>query len=381
MARILVVDDDSLNRLMLAMSLEQEGHRVAQAENGRQALERLREEQAPSFDVVLLDVLMPELDGYETLAQIKRDATLRHLPVIMISAIDETDSAIRCIELGAEDYLPKPFNPVLLRARLGASLEKKRLHDQEREHLAMIEARDAELAEWNRTLEARVQQQVEEMERLGRLRRFLSPQLAEVIVSSGDESLLESHRREVTVVFTDLRGFTAFAEAAQPEDVMGVLREYHQALGPLVYQYEGTLERFAGDGMMIFFNDPVPCPDPAWRAVRMAVAMRGRAADLTQLWRKRGYRLDLGIGIAMGYASCGRIGFDQRFDYAAIGTVTNLAARLCDQAKPGQILISERTYMEVEELVEAEPLGDLSLKGFHLPVAAYNVVSVTDAGS
>ncbi len=379
--RILVVDDEAINRRVLTRALETQGYVVATAENGRQALALLRGERAPAFDVVLLDVLMPELDGYETLAQIKRDATLRHLPVIMISAIDETDSAIRCIELGAEDYLPKPFNPVLLRARLGASLEKKRLHDQEREHLAMIEARDAELAEWNRTLEARVQQQVEEMERLGRLRRFLSPQLAEVIVSSGDESLLESHRREVTVVFTDLRGFTAFAEAAQPEDVMGVLREYHQELGPLVYQYEGTLERFAGDGMMIFFNDPVPCPDPAWRAVRMAVAMRGRAADLTRLWRKRGYRLDLGIGIAMGYASCGRIGFDQRFDYAAIGTVTNLAARLCDQAKAGQILISERTYMEVEELVEAEPLGDLTLKGFHLPVAAYNVVSVKDAGS
>jgi adenylate cyclase len=333
--------------------------------------------------VVLLDVVMPGLDGYQTLARIKEDRALRHLPVIMISALDETESAIRCIALGAEDYLAKPFDPVLLRARLGACLEKKRLHDQELAYLAAIEARDAELAEWNRTLEARVQAQLEEMQRLSRLRRFLSPQLAEVIVSSGDERLLEGHRREVTVVFCDLRGFTAFAETVQAEELMGVLREYHEAFGPLIFRYEGTLERFAGDGMMVFFNDPVPCPDPVWRAVRMAAAMQRRMVDLARSWRERGHQLSLGVGIAVGAATCGRIGFEGRFDYAAIGPVTNLAARLCDRAQPGQILISERAYAAVAGLVAAEPVGELTLKGFGRPVPAYNVVAarVPDAAA
>jgi adenylate cyclase len=373
---ILVVDDNRMNRLLLTRALEALGHAVATAEDGGQALELLREGRAPPFDVVLLDVVMPELDGYQTLARIKEDRALRHLPVIMISALDETESAIRCIALGAEDYLAKPFDPVLLRARLGACLEKKRLHDQELAYLAAIEARDAELAEWNRTLEARVQAQLEEMQRLSRLRRFLSPQLAEVIVSSGDERLLEGHRREVTVVFCDLRGFTAFAETVRPEELMGVLREYHEAFGPLIFRYEGTLERFAGDGMMVFFNDPVPCPDPVWRAVRMAAAMQRRMVDLARGWRERGHQLSLGVGIAVGAATCGRIGFEGRFDYAAIGPVTNLAARLCDRAQPGQILISERAYAEVAELVAADPVGELALKGFGRPVPAFNVVEV-----
>src|SRR5688500_1813096 len=199
--------------------------------------------------------MMPEMDGYEVLHQLKADETLSQIPVIMISALNELDSVVRCIELGAEDYLPKPFDPILLRARIGASLEKKRLRDQERAHLLAIEARDAELAALNRTLEERVSRQVEELERLGRLRRFLSPQLAEVVVARGDESVLASHRREITAVYCALRGFAAFAEAAQPEDVMGVLGEYHAALGPLVFAHEGTLERFAGDGMMVCFND------------------------------------------------------------------------------------------------------------------------------
>jgi class 3 adenylate cyclase len=302
----------------------------------------------------------------------------------MISALDEFDSVVRCIELGAEDYLPKPFDPTLLRARIGASLEKKRLRDQERAHLAMIEARDAELAAWNRTLEERVARQVEELERLNRLRRFLPPQLAEVIVASGDESLLASHRREITVVICDLRGFTTFAETAQPEDVMGVLGEYHAALGPLIFEYEGTLERFAGDGMMVFFNDPLPCPDPIWRAVRMATAMRERVADLSRRWLRRGHELDFGAGIAVGYATCGRIGFEGRFDYGAIGTVTNLAARLCDQALAGQILVSSRVHAEIEGRVVAESVGELSLRGFGRPVPVFNVVELVrtpDAGA
>jgi class 3 adenylate cyclase len=280
----------------------------------------------------------------------------------MISAVDELDSVIRCIELGAEDYLQKPFNPTLLRARVGACLEKKRLHD--------------ELAEWTHTLEQRVQEKVTEVERLGRLKRFFSPQLAELIVAGGADDPLKTHRREVTVVFLDLRGFTAFAETAEPEEVMGVLREYHAEMGRLILEHEGTLERFTGDGMMIFFNDPVPVPNPAERAIRMAVAMRDRVTELSAGWRKRGYDLALGVGIAHGYATIGAIGFEGRWDYGAIGTVTNLAARLCGEAKAGQILVSSRVAGAVEGLIDLEDVGALTLKGLLRPVATVNVVGL-----
>jgi class 3 adenylate cyclase len=316
---------------------------------------------------------MPVMNGYEVLEVRRGDPRLRDVPCVVISALDEVDSVVRCVEMGAEDYLPKPFDPVLLRARIGACLEKKRLRDQEKEHLATIERQADELAGWNRTLEERVALQVDELERLARLRRFLAPQLAEVILSSGDESILESHRREVTVVFTDLRGFTAFAGSAEPEEVMAVLREYHQAMGELIFQYEGTLERFAGDGLMVFFNDPIPCDDHAARAVRMAVAMRDAVVTLARGWRKRGYQLGFGVGIAQGYATLGKVGFEGRFDYAAIGTVTNLASRLCDEAQSGQILVNGRAYLAVEDEVEAEPLEALTLKGFTTAVPAYNV--------
>jgi class 3 adenylate cyclase len=212
------------------------------------------------------------------------------------------------------------------------------------------------------------------VEKLSRLKRFFSPQLAELIVTGGADDPLKTHRREVTVVFLDLRGFTAFAETSEPEEVMGVLREYHAAMGKLILEHEGTLERFTGDGMMIFFNDPVPVPNPAERAVRMALAMRDRVAALLGRWRKRGYELDLGVGIAQGYATIGAIGFEGRWDYGAIGTVTNLAARLCGEAKPDQILLSLRAAGEAEELIETEPVGPLTLKGFAKSVPAFNVV-------
>jgi adenylate cyclase len=267
---------------------------------------------------------------------------------------------------------------VLLRARIGASLEKKRLRDQEKRHAATIEAQAAELAELNRTLEARVQQQVDELERVGRLRRYLAPQLAEAIVSSGDESMLESHRRQITVVFCDLRGFTAFAEAAEPEEVMAILGDYHAALGGLISRFEGTLERFAGDGLMVFFNDPLAIPDHAERAVRMAVAMRERVGELADGWRKLGYELGFGVGVAQGYATLGKIGFEGRYDYAAIGTVTNLAARLSGEATGGQILVPQRVCAVIEEIVEMEPVGELTLKGFAKPVPAFNVVRLKE---
>jgi len=239
--------------------------------------------------------------------------------------------------------------------------------------LGELRQRTDQVAELNRGLEARVAEQVEELGRVGRLKRFLAPQLAELIVSQGDEKILESHRREIVVVFCDLRGYTAFTETAEPEEVLDFLREYHGALGPLVSQYEGTLDQFSGDGIMVFFNDPVPCPDPAERAVKMAMAMREEAGKLISTWRRDGCELGFGAGIAQGYATLGQIGFSERSGYTAIGTVCNLAARLCAEAKDGQILISSRVARAVEAVATLEDLGNLELRGLRRPVAAFNV--------
>ena len=365
-ATILVVDDDEENRALLARRLGRQGHHVRAAKGGREALALLRSEP---IDLVLLDVMMPDLDGPAVLEQLKQDPERRHIPVLMISALDETASVVRSIELGAEDYLPKPCDPVLLgpasepASRRSASATRRRVTP-------------CELAEWNRTLEQRVQDQVAQVERLGRLKRFFSPQLAELIVAGGADDPLRTHRREITVVFLDLRGFTGFAETAEPEEVMGVLREYHEAMGQLILAHEGTLERFAGDGMMVFFNDPVPVDNPAERAVRMAAAMRDRVRELRSVWRKRGHDLDLGVGIAQGYATIGAIGFEGRWDYGAIGTVTNLAARLCAEAQGGQVLITSRVAAATEELIQAEEVGALPLRGLSRPVPTFNVVGL-----
>jgi class 3 adenylate cyclase/CheY-like chemotaxis protein len=370
-AKLLVVDDDEANRDMLSRRLERLGYQVALAEHGRAALSRMAEEP---FDLVLLDIVMPELDGYGVLLRLKSDETQRHVPVIVLSASDELDSAVRCIELGAEDYLPKPIDAVLLRARIGACLEKKRLHDQEQRHLATIERMAAELSEWNRTLEQRVAEQTAQLDRVGRLKRFLPTRLAETIIATGDESLLESHRRQIATVFCDLRGFTPFSEMAEPEEVMDVLAEYHATLGELISRHEGTVEHFAGDGIMVVFNDPFPCDDPELRAVRMAIEMRDRMAELGRSWLRRGHALGFGVGISLGYATLGRIGFAGRFHYAAIGSVVNLASRLCGEARDGQILASRRVGLAVEEQVAVRPIGDLTLKGFRDPIPCYEVV-------
>jgi len=364
---ILVVDDDINNREILERRLHRDGYATRAAGNGQQALEALRPEAGPPVDMVLLDVMMPVMDGHETLRRLKADPATRAVPVLMISALGEIDSVVRCIELGAEDYLPKPFEPVLLRARIGACLEKKRLRDQE-----LRQAQ--ELAEWNRNLEARVAEQVAQLDRLGRLKRFFSPQLAELILEGGTEDPLRSHRCEITVVFLDLRGFTAFAETAEPEEVMALLAQYHAEMGRLILAHEGTLERFTGDGLMVFFNDPVLVPDPAVRAVRMALAMRDRVGELAAGWRRQGHDLGAGIGIAQGFATLGAIGFEGRMDYGAIGTVTNLAARLCAEAAAGQILVAQRVAAAVEEVATLEALGPLSLKGFGRPVPAFTLL-------
>ncbi len=323
---------------------------------------------------------MPKLDGIEVCQRLKADPTLPFMPIIMVTAKSDLKDIVTGLEAGGDDYLTKPVDQAALVARVKSMLRIKGLHDTVQDQAVRLEAQTTQLAEWNRTLELRVAEQVAELQRVSRLKRFLAPQLAELIVSSGNEEVLESHRRELTVVFCDLRGFTAFAETAEPEEVMGTLQEYHSAMGELVFRFEGTLERFAGDGMMVFFNDPVPLPDPAARAVQMAWAMRQRVDRLSQEWRKHGHELGFGVGISQGYATVGKIGFEGRFDYGAIGTVSNLASRLCDEAEAGQILMTRRVYAAVEEIVEVEPMGDLHLKGFSKPVPAFNVVGVKSNG-
>ncbi len=366
--RILVVDDTPLNIRLLEAVLVPRGYTVIPASSGPEALEKVASERP---DLVLLDILMPGMNGHEVCRRLRDDPATRLLPIVMITA-SGPEEKLTAIEAGADDFVQKPFDKAELLARVKSLLRIKSYYDT-------IQTQAAELAQWNQTLEERVRQAVGELERVGRLRRFLSPQLAELIVSSGDEAVLESHRRQITVVFCDLRGFTAFAESAEPEEVMGVLREYHAVLGELIHAHGGTLERFTGDGLMVFFNDPLPVPDHAERAVRMACAMRERVGLLARGWRKLGHELGFGVGIALGYATLGRIGFEGRFDYAAIGTVTNLAARLCGEAAEGQVLVAQRVLGIVEDLVEAESVGDFVLKGFSRPVAAYNVLRVREA--
>ena len=355
-AKVLVVDDTPVNVKLLADLLGAKGYTVITAASGKEALEKVEAEHP---HLVLLDVMMPGMTGYDVCRAIRDNPATAMLPVVMVTALDPAQERVKGIEAGADDFLGKPIHQPELLARVRSLLRVKALHDQ--------------LEELNRTLEARVTAQVAELENLGRLKRFFSPQLAEAILSGGAEDPLKSHRREITVVFVDLRGFTAFAETAEPEEVMAVLREYHAEMGALILAHEGTLERFTGDGMMVFFNDPVVVDNPSERAIRMAVAMRERVSELATRWRKLGYDLDFGVGIAQNYATIGAIGFEGRWDYGAVGTVTNLAARLCGEARPGQILISRRVFAAVEELVEAAPVVELSLKGFSRPIPTYEV--------
>ena len=356
----LIVDDSAVNRKVLARYLETLDIASREARDGREAIDILSAEGS-DVAVVLLDIVMPEMDGYETLAAIKSDEAFRHLPVIMISGVEELESVVRCIELGATDYLPKPFNPSILEARVRASLAGKRLHDLEVEYAA-------EQAELLRT----IKRQKEE------LSRFLSPQVAALVSSPEGEQLLAGHRREATTVFCDLRGFTAFSEAAEPEEVLGVLREYHAMMGEQIVRHGGTLEHFAGDGMMVFFNDPILQDDHVERSVRMAVAMRRRFGELSEAWARRGHELGFGIGIATGYATLGRIGFEGRYDYGMVGTAVITASRLSSAAGPDQILLAPRSYEAVAHVVDAEPVGELTLKGFSKTIAPMNVVGLRD---
>jgi adenylate cyclase len=366
-----------MNVDILKTRLAVHGYEILTATDGAEALDIARAQQP---DLILLDIMMPRIDGIEVCKRLKADTALPFMPIIMVTARADSKDVIAGLDAGADEYLTKPVDQAALVARVKSMLRIKALHDTVQEQAARLAAQAEQLTQWNRSLEQRVTEQLTALERMGRLKRFFSPHLAEILLSSGGEQLLESHRREITVVFCDLRGFTAFAGTTEPEEVMDILREYHATMGELIFHFEGTLERFAGDGLMVFFNDPVSCPDPAARAVRMAVGMHQRMRELTSQWQRRGHQLAFGVGIAQGYATLGMIGFAGRVDYGAIGPVTNLASRLCDEAQGGQTLISQRVHTAVEELVQAERVGELSLKGFLQPVPVFNVVKLKEQG-
>ncbi|HET7352578.1 MAG TPA: response regulator [Gaiellaceae bacterium] len=367
--RILVVDDLPANVRLLEAVLEPAGFSVSSASSGPEALDLVASELP---DLVLLDVQMAGMNGYEVCRRIRENEATELIPVVMVTSHD-SEARIDGIRAGADDFVTKPFDHQELLLRVRSLVRIKRYHDT-------IRAQAAELSELNRTLEARVAEQVDELSKMARLRRFLSPTLAEVVMERGD-SVLESHRCELAVLFADLRGWTDFSTGTEPEEVMAVVGSYHAAVGELIVKYEATVGWFAGDGLMVWFNDPIPCDDPAARAVRMAIDMREAMSALTATWRKRGHELDFSIGVALGYATIGRIGFEGRYDYGAVGSVLNLASRLCDAAEPGQIVVSRRVLSEVEELVEAKPLGGLELKGFGRPIEAFAVAGSVPVAS
>ncbi len=360
-AKVLVVDDTPNNVKLLADLLSVKGFAVATAVNGEEALARIASDKP---DIVLLDVMMPGLSGYDVCRRIRADAATALLPVVLVTSLDPQQERIHGIEAGADDFLSKPINQPELFARVRSLLRVKSLQDEV--------ARQAEaLKEWNVKLEERVSAQVAELSRLGQLKRFFSPHVADAIVSAGEKSILAPHRREICYVFLDLRGFTAFTDAAEPEEVEAVLRDYQAAMGAIVAEYDGTLDRFAGDGILIFFNDPLPIPEPAKRAAGMALAMQARFSPLRTRWLALGYDLALGIGVAQGFATLGAFGFEGRWDYSAIGGVVNLASRLSDEAHSGQILIDRRTRAALGEAAEVEAVGPLTLKGYGQPVNAF----------
>ena len=376
--QILIVDDNSANSDIFETRLAAHGYEIITAHDGAEGL-AVAMERKP--DLILLDIMMPKMDGIEVCRRLKGDPSLPFIPIILVTAKAAVEDVVAGLEAGGDEYLTKPVDQKALVARVKSMLRIKELHDTTQEQAERIEADAARLAEWNESLQKQVAQQVAELDRVGQLKRFFSPQVADVIASSGSDDLMASHRREITVVFCDLRGFTPFAETAEHEDLMRVLGEYHEAVGPLIFRFEATLEYFAGDGLMAIFNDPVPCPDPAARAIRMAFAMRVAVDGLIERWRKRGYDLGFGVGIAVGYATLGQIGFEGRFHYGAIGTVLNLASRLCDAAEAGPILITQRVYADVEDLAEVEPFGDLELKGFAKPVPTLNLLALKEGAA
>jgi len=339
--RILAVDDTPANLRVVEAMLGPLGYEIVMARSGPEALEKMRTDPP---DLVLSDIVMPGMTGYDLCRKIREDPATRFLPVVMVTASGDQER-VQAIEAGADDFMAKPYNQVELRSRVASRIRLKRYHDT-------------------------IERQKEE------LSRFLSPQVAALVSSAEGQQLLAGHRREATAVFCDLRGFTAFSDSAEPEEVLGMLRDYHAMMGALIVEHGGTLEHFAGDGLMVFFNDPVPQDDHVARAVRMAVAMRERFAPLAARWAKLGFELGLGVGIATGYATLGRIGFEGRYDYGMVGAAVIVASRLSSAAEANQILLNPRAHAAVDELVEAEEVGALALKGFARPIPTVNVVGL-----
>jgi len=362
-AKILVIDDTPANVKLLGDLLTVKGFAVATAANGEEGLAKLA---AETPDLVLLDVMMPGLSGYDVCRRIRADPATALLPVVLVTSLDPQGERVKGIEAGADDFLSKPINQPELFARVRSLLRVKALQDE-------VKRQADELKEWNAKLEERVADQVTQMQRLSQLKRFFSPRVAEAIITAGESSILALHRREICYVFADLRGFTSFTDHAEPEEVEAVLRDYHATMGAIANAHDGTIDRFAGDGILIFFNDPFPVPEPGKRAAAMALAMQARFAPLRAQWQALGHDLDLGIGIALGFATLGAFGFEGRCDYSAIGSVVNLADRLCGEATGGQILIDRRTRAGLGEAADVEPVGPLALKGYVQPVPAFKL--------
>jgi adenylate cyclase len=354
--KILIVDDEPFNLDLLEQELQEQSYEIERANDGVEALEKV-----PSFlpDVILLDYMMPKMNGLEVLKRLRADETHKSIPVILLTAKATQEDKVRGLDAGADDYVTKPFDAFELLARVRAMVRIKEMHDR--------------LEEWNRSLADKVKQQVEELERMNRLKRYLSPQIAETILAN-EENLFKTHRREITAVFLDLRGFTAFSDGAEPEEVMEFLRDYHAEMGKLIFKFEGTLERFVGDGIVVIFNDPIACENHVQKAAHMCLEIRDRVKELRTGWLKKGYDLDLGVGLAAGYATLGTVGFEGRMDYGSVGNLPNLAARLCAEANGGEILTDQKTMSRLENFVEAEPLRELQLKGLSRSVMAFNIV-------
>jgi adenylate cyclase len=369
---ILAVDDTPQNLDLLRRRLSSQGYEVTTAEDGEAALERTAE-LLP--DLILLDIMMPKLDGIETVRRLKANPAHQHIPVILVTAKSDPMDVIEGLDAGGDDYLTKPIDHAALLARVRSMLRMKALHDK-------VHEQARELEDWSRLLERRVAEQIEQIARMERLRRFLPPQVAEILVGDrqgGDP--LQSHRQDVTVVVADLRGFTSFAETAEPEEVLTVLREYHHCIGTLVAQHDATLERFVGDGVLALFNDPLPQEDHTGLAIQMTLEMRQHVQVLCETWAKRGYTLGFGVGVTRGYATVGGVGFERRIEYSVIGTVPNLASRLCDEAKTGQILVSRPVIAALEDRAEFQLVGNLSLKGFHRPVPVFEILGLRNSTS
>ena len=354
--KILIVDDEPFNLDLLEQELMEYNYVLERATDGVDALAK-----ADSFapDIILLDYMMPKMNGLEVVKALRQSERHKSVPVILLTAKASQEDKVAGLDAGADDYVTKPFDSFELLARVRAMLRIKELHDQ--------------LGEWNRTLEQKVQEQIGELKRMERLKRYLSPQIAETILEKED-NLFKTHRREITIVFLDLRGFTAFSDDAEPEEVMEFLRDYHAEMGALIFKFEGTLERFVGDGIVVIFNDPLPCAEHGRKAVGMALEMRDRVKELRVAWTKKGYDLDLGVGLATGYATLGTIGFEGRMDYSSVGNLPNLAARMCAEAKGGQVLTDQKTISRLEDEFDSEAFEAVQLKGLSRPVRVFNII-------